>query len=60
MRVFLSDFDVYCRIFRMINMDGQKVAAFQLHLQRPANTWCSCLSEDDKGDWDNLVTKFEL
>ena len=36
------------------------MAAFQLHLQGPANTWYSCLSEDDKGDWDNLVTVFEL
>ena len=41
-------------------MDGQKVAAFQLHLQRPANTWYSYLSKDNKGDWDNLVAQFEL
>ena len=40
--------------------DGRKVSAFQFHLQGPANTWFSCLEEDDKADWDNLVAAFEL
>ena len=36
------------------------MAAFQLHFQGPANTWYSCLSEDDKDDLENLVVAFEL
>ena len=36
------------------------MAAFQLHLQGPANTSYSCPSDDDKDDWDNLVAAFEL
>ena len=57
---FLSDCDAYCKLSRINDTDGRRVAAFQLHLQGPANTWYSCLSEDDKGDWDNLVAAFEL
>ena len=57
---FLSDFEAYCKISRITDTDGRKVAAFQLHLQGPANTWYSCLDEDDKADWDNLVAAFEL
>ena len=57
---FLSDFDAYCKLSRINNTDGRRVAAFQLHLQGSANTWYSCLGEDDEGDWDNLVAAFEL
>ena len=57
---FLSDFDAYCKLCRINNTDGWRAAAFQLHLQGPANTWYSCLSEDDKDDWDNLMAAFEL
>ena len=57
---FLSDFDSYCKLSRINNTDGWKVAAFQLHLLGPVNAWYSCLSVDDKDDWDNLVTAFEL
>ena len=56
----LSDFEAYCKISGITDTDGRKVAAFQLHLQGPANTWYSCLDEDDKADWDNLVAAFEL
>ena len=38
---FLSDFAAYCTFMR-------KVAAFQLHLQGPAQTWFCCLDEDKK------------
>ena len=57
---FLSDVDAYCKLSRINNTDGRRVAAFQLHLQGPAYTWYSCFSEDDKGDWDNLVAAIEL
>ena len=57
---FLSDFNAYCKLSRINDTDGRRVAAFQLHLQGPANTRYSCLSEDDKADWDNLVAAFEL
>ena len=43
---FLSDFDAYCKLSRINNTDGRRVAAFQLHLQGPAN--------------NNLVAAFEL
>ena len=56
----LSDLDVYCKLFRINNTDGRRVAAFQLHLQGPASTCYSCLSEDDKNDCDNLVAAFDL
>ena len=42
----LSDFEAYCKISRINNTDGRKVAAFQLHLQGPANTWFNCLEEE--------------
>ena len=48
------------KISRITDTDGRKVAAFQLHLQGPANTWCSCLDEDDRSDLENLVAAFEL
>ena len=51
---FLSDYDAYCKLSRINNTDGRRVAAFQLHLQGLANTLYSCLSADDKEDWDNL------
>ena len=57
---FLSDFEAYCKICRINDADGRKVAAFQLHLQGPANTCVNCLEYDDKADWGNLVAAFEL
>ena len=57
---FLSDFQAYCTICRINDTDGRKVAAFQLHLQGPANTWFNCLEDDDKADWDNLAAAFEI
>ena len=57
---FLSDFDAYCKLSGINNTDGRRVATFQWHLQGPANTWYSCLSEDHKDNWDNLVAAFEL
>ena len=52
---FLSDFEAYCN-----NTDEWKLAAFQLNLIGPANTWYGCLDDDDKADWDNLAAAFNL
>ena len=47
---FLPDFAAYCTFMRITDMDNRKVAAFQLHLQGPAQTWFCYLDEDEKGD----------
>ena len=57
---FISDFEAYCVFSRLNNHDQRKVAAFQLHLQGPAQTWFCCLDDDDKTDWDTLKDAFEL
>ncbi|MCG8047544.1 MAG: hypothetical protein N0E48_18270 [Candidatus Thiodiazotropha endolucinida] len=56
---FLSDFTAYCTFSRISGTDNRKVAAFQLHLQGPAQTWFCCLDEDVKGDWETLKDAFE-
>ena len=57
---FLSDFEAYCKISRISDTEGRKVAAFQHHLSGQAQTWYSCLDADEKADWDNLVAAFEI
>ena len=57
---FLIDFQAYCKICQINDTDGRKVAAFQLHIQGPANTWFKYLEDEYKADWDNLVAAFEL
>ena len=48
--MFLSNFSAYC-LFNKINVqDPRTVAAFQLHLQGPALTWFTCLTDTEKAD----------
>ena len=56
---FILDFEAYCTFARIVNADSRKVAAFQLHLQGPAQTWFCCLDEDERGDWDSVKTSFQ-
>ena len=57
---FLSDFAAYCTFSRIADTDSRKVAVFQLHLQRPAQSWFCCLDDDEKGNWETLKDTFEL
>lgn len=51
---FLSNFSAYC-LFNKINVqDPRTVAAFQLHLQGPALTWFTCLTDTEKADWASV------
>lgn len=57
---FLSDFEAYCVFSRIEGQNARKVAAFQLHLQGPAQTWFCCLDDDVKNDWEVLKDLFEI
>lgn len=56
---FLSDFGAYCVFNRITEVDNRKVAAFQLHLDGPAQIWFRCLDDDDKSSWDAVYDAFQ-
>ena len=47
---FLSNFSAYCLFNKINEQDPRTVAAFQLHLQGPALTWFTCLTDTEKAD----------
>ncbi|MES9971179.1 MAG: hypothetical protein ABW092_14180 [Candidatus Thiodiazotropha sp.] len=57
---FISDFGAYCVFHRLQDSDPRRVAAFQLHLDGPAQTWFSCLDDDVKTSWDSINEAFQL
>lgn len=56
---FLSEFTAYCVFNRITEEDPRKLAAFQLHLLGPAQTWYTCLEEHTKAQWATLKEAFE-
>ena len=42
-----------------MNDESRKVAAFQLHLQGPAQTWFCCLDADERCSWESVKTSFQ-
>ena len=56
---FLLDFEAYCTFSRIVNDDCRKVAAFQLHLQGPAQTWFCCLDAEERCSWESVKTSFQ-
>lgn len=55
---FVSDFNAYCVFNRITDDDPRRVAAFQLHLEGPAQTWFTCLDEEDKSCWETILGYF--
>ena len=57
---FLSDFCAYCTFNRINDDDPRKLAAFQLHLEGPAQVWFTCLEDDSKSSWEYTANAFKV
>ena len=55
----MSNFLVYSVLNRIENNDFRKVAAFQLHLDGPAQSWFVCLDNNTKNTWESLSVAFK-
>lgn len=54
---FILDFGAYCN--HISDRDNRKIAASQLHLNSPAQTWFCCLNDAAKSSWKILYDAFQ-
>ena len=55
---FLSNFKAYATISNLEANDRRQAAAFQLHLEGPAQSWFASLDDDITCHWDSLCAAF--
>ena len=56
---FMLNFLAYSVLNRIENDDFRKVAAFQLYLDSPAQSWFVCLDDNTKNTWECLSAAFK-
>ena len=55
---FLSNFKAYASFSNLETYDRRQAASFQLHLERPAQSWFASLENDITCHWDSLCGAF--
>ena len=55
---FLSNFKAYATFSNLETNDRRQAAAFQLHLEGPAQSWFASLDDDITCHWDSLCAAF--
>ena len=55
---FLSNFKAYATFNKLETNDRRQAAAFQLHLEGPAQSWFASLDDDITRHWDSLCAAF--
>ena len=56
--IFVKLFLAYSVLNRIEDNDFRKIAAFQLHLDGPAQSWFVCLDDNTKTTWERLSAVF--